>query len=159
MASSSRNPEQPFKSKSHTGIQNPCFSPFKKICIWSLGEEYNLREIFPLCNEPNKALCMLQQLQYLQGAHLPWKSSIISFFTWMKCEYSSFFLKNHYADWIVSGSNRLGFSTQLFSTDWKGMALLVGADGRCSGVSKTVWKTVASVTFKNVLSRGEKRKF
>lgn len=106
---------------------------------------------------PTRPYVCCSKLQYLQGAHLPWKSSIISFCTWMKCEYSSFFPKNHYADWIVSGSNRMGFSTQLFPTDWKGMALLVGADGRYSGVSKTVWKTVAPVTFKNVLSRGEKK--
>lgn len=39
----------------------PASVHLKKICIWSLGEEYNLRGIFPLCNEPNKALCMLQQ--------------------------------------------------------------------------------------------------
>lgn len=106
---------------------------------------------------PTRPYVCCSKLQYLQGAHLPWKSSIISFFTWMKCEYSSFFLKNHYTDWIVSGSNRMGFSTQLFSTDWKCMALLVGADGRYSGVSKTVWKTVAPVTFKKCSEwRGKK---
>lgn len=162
MVSSSRNSERPFKSKSHTGMQNPsssCFSPFKKICIWSLGEEYNLRRFFPYAMNPTRPYVCCSKLQYLQGAHLPWKSSIISFFTWMKCEYSFFFLKNHYTDWIVSGSNRMGFSTQLFSTDWKCMALLVGADGKYSGVSKTEWKTLAPVTFKNVLSRGEKEIF
>lgn len=161
MASSPRTSETSFQSEHCTGVQNPSsshFSPFKRICIWSLGEEYNLREIFPYAMNPTRPYVCCSKLQYLQGAHLPWKSSIISFFTWMKCEYSSFFLKNHYTDWIVSGSNRMGFSTQLFSTGWKCMALLVGADGRYFGVSKTVWKTVAPVTFKNVPSRREKDK-
>lgn len=116
------------------------------------------RDFFPYAMNPMRPYVCCSKLQYLQGAHLAWKSSIISFFTWMKCEYSSFFLENHYTDWIVSGSNRMGFSTQLFSTDWKSMALLVGAGGRYSEVSKTVWKTVAPVTFKNVLSGGGEKK-
>lgn len=47
----------------------------KKKMYLKPGGRIQFKRVFTLCNEPNKALCMLY------GAILPLKSSIISFFT------------------------------------------------------------------------------
>lgn len=66
---------------------------FGRKCIWCLRDMDKLREIFLYAMDPGRPCVCSSKRHYLRGAHPPWKSSIISFFTWMKCEYSSSFSK------------------------------------------------------------------
>lgn len=91
---------------------------WKKMYLMPEGQGQIKRD-FSLYDGPGKALCARQQTALPAGCSSTMKVLYYLILYMNEMWIQFLVLKNHYTDWILSGSHRMSFSTQLFSTDWK----------------------------------------
>lgn len=113
---------------------------WKKMYLMPEGQGQIKRD-FSLCDGPSKASCMPRQTALPAGCSSTMKVLYYLILYMNEMWIQFLVLKNHYTDWILSGSHRISFSTQLFSTDWKCvcLCLLSGGDGSRFRVLRS-WK-------------------